>query len=73
MTKKNWLLDIMSDKITTKITRIGNSKGIIVPTSVIKALSLEEGDQVNLSYLEESQQLVVSFPSTKQLKLGGGS
>ncbi len=63
----------MSDKITTKITRIGNSKGIIVPTSVIKALSLEEGDQVNLSYEEVSQQLVVSFPSTRQLKLGGGS
>lgn len=54
---------------TTKITRIGNSKGIIVPTSVIKALSLEEGDLVELKYLEESQTLSVYFPAIKQLKL----
>jgi antitoxin component of MazEF toxin-antitoxin module len=54
---------------TTKITRIGNSKGIIVPTSVIKALSLEEGDPAELVYREDDQKIVLSFPSTKQLKL----
>ena len=63
----------MADKITTRITRIGNSKGIIVPTSVIKALSLEEGDLVELVYQEDVQLLTASFPSTKQLKLGEGS
>ncbi len=54
---------------TTRITRIGNSKGIIVPREVIKSLALEEGDEVKLSYSEESQILSCSFPKTKQLKL----
>jgi antitoxin component of MazEF toxin-antitoxin module len=53
----------------TRITRIGNSKGIIIPSSVIKALALEEGDEVELSYQESTQTLSVQFPDTKQLKL----
>lgn len=56
--------------VTTRITRIGNSKGIIVPAEVIKALALEEGDEVNLSYEENTQVLSCTFPKTKQLKLG---
>lgn len=54
----------------TKITKIGNSKGIIIPSEVIKALSLVEGDQVTLHYDPTTQVLSVSFPHTKQLKLG---
>lgn len=54
---------------STKITRIGNSKGIIIPSIVIKSLALEEGDEVYLSYNAESQILSVEFPHTKQLKL----
>lgn len=54
---------------TTRITRIGNSKGIILPKGVIKALALEEGDQVELSYDQASQVLSARFPLTKQLKL----
>ncbi|TXH02183.1 MAG: AbrB/MazE/SpoVT family DNA-binding domain-containing protein [Candidatus Moraniibacteriota bacterium] len=57
------------NSITTKITKIGNSKGIIVPRQVIKSLSLEEGDSVEMYYHEDTQELVISFPSTKQLKL----
>lgn len=53
----------------TKITKIGNSKGIIVPSSVIKSLALEEGDEVHLSYDEDTQLLTAHFPKTKQLKL----
>lgn len=54
---------------TSKITRIGNSKGIIIPSIVIKSLALEEGDEVELSYDEQTQILSVQFPHTKQLKL----
>lgn len=53
----------------TKITRIGNSRGIIIPRLVIKSLALEDGDEVELSYDEGSQVLSATFPQTKQLKL----
>ncbi len=53
----------------TKITKIGNSKGIIVPHVVIKALALDEGDVVELTYDTTTQILSVVFPKTKQLKL----
>ncbi|MEI6691003.1 MAG: AbrB/MazE/SpoVT family DNA-binding domain-containing protein [bacterium] len=55
--------------VTTHITRIGNSKGIIVPSLVVKSLALDEGDEVELEYDEDAQILKCSFPSTKQLKL----
>lgn len=57
--------------VTTHITRIGNSKGIIVPSEVIKALALEEGDEVELNYDNQNHLLSVSFPKTKQLRLLG--
>ncbi len=53
----------------TKIIKIGNSKGVILPSEVIKALALEEGDEINLSYDELSQTLSAEFTQTKQLKL----
>ena len=53
----------------TKITKIGNSKGIIIPHQVIKALALVENDEVELSYDSATQLLSVKFPHTKQLKL----
>jgi antitoxin component of MazEF toxin-antitoxin module len=55
---------------TTRITRIGNSKGIILPSEVTKALALEQGDEVSLSYDDTTQILSVHFPRTKQLQLG---
>ena len=55
--------------ITTKITRLGNSKGIIIPSIVIKSLALDEGDEVELNFDESTQILKVNFPHTKQLKL----
>lgn len=53
----------------TKITRIGNSKGIIIPSEVIKALALDEGDEVELHYDPSTQILSATFVETKQLKL----
>lgn len=55
--------------INTKISRLGNSKGIVVPRSVVKALALEEGDLVQLNYDNAKQVLSLTFPKTKQLKL----
>ncbi|MBP9670664.1 AbrB/MazE/SpoVT family DNA-binding domain-containing protein [Candidatus Woesebacteria bacterium] len=54
---------------TTRITKIGNSKGIIIPSEIIKALALDEGDEVELSYDPNSQILSSKFPNSKQLKL----
>lgn len=59
----------MNSTVTTRITRIGNSKGIIVPTSVVKALALAEGDTVELNYNSTTQELTAKFPTTKQLAL----
>lgn len=56
-------------KPKTRITRIGNSKGVIIPSSIIKELALEEGDIVHLEYDFKKQILKCSFPKTKQLKL----
>ena len=55
--------------VTTKITRIGNSRGIIVPSLVVKSLGLDDGDEVELEYDEKTQILKCRFPHTKQLKL----
>lgn len=55
--------------IITKIVKIGNSKGVILPRIVIKSLALEEGDKVQLEYKEETQIISATFPKTKQLKL----
>lgn len=54
---------------TTRITKIGNSKGIIIPSEIIKALVLEEGDEVELNYDDTTQVLSATFTQTKQLKL----
>lgn len=55
--------------VKTRLTRLGNSKGFIVPAGVVKALALEEGDEVELSYNSRTQTLSATFPKTKQLKL----
>ena len=55
--------------MSTKITKIGNSKGIIIPSEIIKALVLDEGDAVELHYDPINQILSSSFPHSKQLKL----
>lgn len=54
---------------TTRITRIGNSKGIVIPADIIKALRLDEGDEVELDYNPNTESLTFTFTKTKQLKL----
>lgn len=57
----------------TRITKIGNSKGVIIPSEVIKSLALDEGDEVNIEYDDQTQALSLTFPKTKQLKLAIGT
>lgn len=59
----------MTDIVRTKIIKVGNSKGFIIPSPVVKELALEEGDEVNLDYDYNKQILKAGFPKTKQLKL----
>ena len=59
----------MSNSVKTKIIKVGNSKGVIIPSLVIKELALEEGDVVELTYNYKTQVLHCTFPKTKQLKL----
>ncbi len=58
-----------ADSLQTKIIRIGNSRGIVIPSLIIKELALEEGDIVHLNYDYQTQVLSCTFPKTKQLKL----
>lgn len=54
---------------STRIIKIGNSQGIILPSEIIKALALEEADPVEIVFDPATQHLSLHFPSTKQLKL----
>mgnify|MGYP000739980063 CR=1 FL=1 len=54
---------------TTRITKIGNSRGVILPANVLRSLSLDEGDKVEIFYDEATQVLSLTFPKVKQLKL----
>jgi len=54
----------------TRVIKIGNSRGVILPSSVIKTLSIEEKEEVHIEYDEVNQNIKLSFPRSRQLKLG---
>jgi len=39
--------------MNTQIKKIGNSKGIIIPSAIIKILDLSETDEINIQVLDE--------------------
>ena len=49
---------LLSSDMTANIIKIGNSKGIIIPSSILKQLSLNNGDEITLSI--EDKRLVIS-------------
>lgn len=53
----------------SKIIRVGNSKGVIIPSRIIKDLALEEGDEVNIIYNPELNEIVYKLPKSKQLRI----
>jgi len=56
---------------TLKLTRIGNSVGIVLPKEALAALQVGKGDTVHLSETPEGFQLSPYDPSLdEQLKLG---
>jgi antitoxin component of MazEF toxin-antitoxin module len=48
--------------MTTQIKKIGNSKGIIIPSAVLKIMNLKEHDELTLTV--EGNDLIVSKGST---------
>lgn len=48
--------------MTTQIKKIGNSKGIIIPSAVLKIMNLKEHDELTL--IVEGNDLIVSKGST---------
>lgn len=44
--------------MVTQLKKIGNSKGIVIPSHILKALGIKERDLLNLSY--EDDCLIVS-------------
>jgi antitoxin component of MazEF toxin-antitoxin module len=48
--------------MTTQIKKIGNSKGIIIPSAVVKIMNLKEHDELTLTV--EGNDLIVSKGST---------
>jgi antitoxin component of MazEF toxin-antitoxin module len=48
--------------MTTQLKKIGNSKGIIIPSAVLKIMNLKEHDELTLTV--EGNDLIVSKGST---------
>ena len=49
----------------TTIIRIGNSRGIIIPSAILKRLGVKEGAKVRLEEKEEGS-FVLSFPPEEE-------
>ncbi len=48
-----------------KIIRIGNSRGVILSTAVLKKFNLSEGDNLFLSQTENPQQIILRPAETE--------
>lgn len=53
----------------TKLIKIGNSRGFILPRPLVRSLALEEGDELTVEYRPDAQIIRLTLPPTKQLKL----
>ena len=49
----------------TTLIRIGNSRGIIIPSAILKKLGVKEGDKVQLEEKEDGT-VSLSFPSVEE-------
>ena len=49
----------------TTVIRIGNSRGIIIPSTILKKLGVKEGDRVKLEEKEDGA-LTLSFPPAEE-------
>jgi antitoxin component of MazEF toxin-antitoxin module len=54
----------------TKIIRIGNSKGIIIPSHLLKKLGLDEGTPVYLESISKPPGILLRPPESEMEDLG---
>jgi antitoxin MazE len=45
--------------MNTKIIRVGNSNGIVLPSAFLKLLGLETGETIRIEYREKSKEIVL--------------
>ena len=50
----------MYDAMTTRIIKIGNSKGLVLPASLLKKYAVQEKDEVRIQ--EEDGRIMLTFP-----------
>lgn len=46
--------------VMTRIIKVGNSLGIVIPQHLLREVGLKVGDKVYLDYLKETQVIVIS-------------
>lgn len=52
-----------------KVMTVGNSLGVTVPSSFVKAVGIKAGDKVKVKTVLETGQVTYSFKGAKQLSL----
>ena len=52
-----------------KVMTVGNSLGVTVPATFVKAVGIKAGDKVKVETVLETGQVIYSFQGAKQLSL----
>lgn len=53
-----------------KVMRVGNSLGVVVPSSFVKIIGLKAGDEVKVLLRGDKREIVYKFSGIQQLSLG---
>ncbi|WP_425203724.1 AbrB/MazE/SpoVT family DNA-binding domain-containing protein [Priestia megaterium] len=51
---------------TTRIRQMGNSLGVVIPSAIVKQLGLEKGQDINVEFLEATNQLIFTDKEKKE-------
>ncbi len=56
----------VSNVPTTRIRQMGNSLGVVIPSAIVKQLGLEKGQDINVEFLEATNQLIFTDKEKKE-------